>query len=87
VLVLLGIGGAWMVNLTSLHAVTPVFIGITLGAIGWAGYLVFRPAAECAYPEGAACDQNRRIVKRIYLASAAFIAALLLFPLVAPYFY
>ena len=66
---------------------TPVFIGIALVALGWAGYLVFRPAAACAYPEGAACDKNRRITKWIYLASAAFIAALLLFPLVAPYFY
>jgi mercuric ion transport protein len=87
VLVLLGITGAWMVNLTSLQAVTPVFTGITLGAFGWAGYLVFRPAATCDYPEGAACDKNRRIMKRIYLASASFIALLLLFPFIAPYFY
>lgn len=87
VLVLLGITGAWMVNLTSLQAVTPVFAGIALGAIGWAGYLVFRPATKCAYPEGAACDKNRHIMKWIYLVSAAFIASLLLFPLIAPYFY
>jgi mercuric ion transport protein len=87
VLVLLGITGAWMVNLTSLQPVTPVFIGIALGALVWAGYLVFRPAAKCASPEGATCDESRPVMKRIYLASAAFIAALLLFPLIAPFFY
>ena len=87
VLVLLGITGAWMVNLTSLNIATPVFVGIALGALAWAGYLLFRPAAACSFPEGAACDTNRRIMRRIYLASAAFIALLLLFPLAAPYFY
>jgi len=87
VLVLLGITGAWMVNLTSLEPVTPVFIIIALGALGWAGYLVFRPLARCSSPEGAACNKSRRITKRIYFASAVFIAALLSFPLIAPYFY
>jgi mercuric ion transport protein len=87
VLVLLGVTGAWMVNLTSLRPMTPVFIGVALGALGWAGYLVFRPQAKCSYPEGAACDRTRRITKRIYLASASFIALLLLFPFIAPFFY
>jgi mercuric ion transport protein len=88
VLVLLGITGAWMVNLTSLQQVTPVFVVITLAAFGWAGYLVFQPVPECSSPEeGAVCNRNRRVMRRVYLASAVFIAGLLLFPLVAPYFY
>lgn len=87
VLVLLGITGAWMVHLTSLRPLTPLFVGVTLGALLWAGYLIFRPTVRCSYPEGAACDATRRVTKRIYLASAAFIALLLLFPFAAPYFY
>src|SRR5690349_9701847 len=57
VLVLLGITGAWMVNLTSLRPLTPVFVGITLVALAWAGYLVFRPAAQCSYQDGEACGK------------------------------
>ncbi|WP_019140085.1 mercuric transporter MerT family protein [Noviherbaspirillum massiliense] len=87
VLVLLGITGAWMVNLTALRPLTPVFVGVALLALAWAGYLVFRPAAQCSYPDGAACDRTRRITKRIYLASAVFIGLLLLFPVIAPIFY
>jgi mercuric ion transport protein len=88
VLVLLGITGAWMVNLTSLQHVTPVFVVVALGTIGWAGYLVFQPVPQCSSPEeGAACKRNRGIMRRVYLASVVFIAALLLFPLIAPYFY
>ena len=88
VLVLAGITGAWMVNLTSLQPYTPAFTVIALGALAWAGYLVFlKPAKACAYPDGAACDTTRRFTRWIFLASALFIGALLSFPLIAPYFY
>jgi mercuric ion transport protein len=88
VLVLVGITGAWMVNLTSLQPLAPIFTVIALGALGWAGYLIFiKPAKACALPDGAACDTTRRFTKWIFLACALFIALLLLFPLMAPYFY
>ena len=87
VLVLAGITGAWMVHLTSFQPATPVFIGVALVSLGWAGYLIFRPAAACSYPQGTACETTRPLMKGIFLACALFIALLLLFPLFAPYFY
>lgn len=86
-LVLAGITGAWMVHLTSFQPATPVFVGVALVSLGWAGYLIFRPAAACSYPQGAACETTRPAMKWIFLACALFIALLLLFPLFAPYFY
>ena len=87
VLVLLGVTGAWMVHLTSFAPAAPVFMAVAVAALGWAGYLVFRPPAACAPMQGADCGRNRRAMKALYLACAAFIALLLLFPLFAPLFY
>ncbi|HJV84186.1 MAG TPA: mercuric transporter MerT family protein [Noviherbaspirillum sp.] len=87
VLVLVGITGAWMVNLTSLRPITPFFTAISIGALVWAGVLVFRPSPACSTTEGPACDKARPVTKAIFLACAVFIGLLLLFPLFAPYFY
>ncbi|TFW10517.1 mercuric transport protein [Oxalobacteraceae bacterium OM1] len=87
VLVLLGITGAWMVNLTAMRPLTPVFFGIALGALAWAGYLLFRPVAACSTTDGLACEDTRRTTRRIYMAGALFVGLLLLFPLIAPMFY
>jgi mercuric ion transport protein len=87
VLVLVGIGGAWMSNLVALKPVTPVFIALSLATLGWAGYLVFRPQAACAIEDGAACETTRPIMRRVFVGCALFIALLLLFPLIAPVFY
>lgn len=87
VLVLVGIGGAWMSNLVALKPVTPYFIALSVATLGWAGYLVFRPQAACAVEAGAACETTRPIMRRVFLGCALFIALLLLFPLIAPVFY
>lgn len=87
VLVLAGITGAWMTSLRILEPVTPLLNGIAVATLIWAGYLVFRPQKECAVPQGVACGESRRSTKWIFLACATFVAALLIFPLIAPYFY
>jgi mercuric ion transport protein len=86
-LVLVGITGAWMTSLTSLEPVTPIFTAIALGALAWAGYLIFRPATECATEDGEACARTKPVTKRIFIVCALFVALPLLFQLVAPYFY
>jgi mercuric ion transport protein len=86
-LVLVGITGAWMVNLTALKPLTPLFTGIAIAAIAWAGYLVYRPSAQCATEGEANCDTVRPATRKIFLACAVFIALLLSFPLIAPLFY
>lgn len=87
VLVLVGIGGAWMSHLVALKPVTPVFIALSVATLCWAGYLVFRPQAACAVEDGAACETTRPVMRRIFIGCALFIALLLLFPLIAPVFY
>jgi mercuric ion transport protein len=86
VLVLLGLTGAWMTTLTSLAPYTPLFGGITLAALAWAGWLLYRPAAACDGEEQA-CETTAPIARRIFLACVLFAAAILGFPLIAPLFY
>jgi len=85
VLLSLGIGGAWVSTLTSLEAVRPVFIVLTLVFIGLGYrnlYLVPRNCEEeaCELPD---VKKNQRI---IFWIVSAFIALLLAFPWYAPYF-
>jgi mercuric ion transport protein len=86
VLVLVGITGAWMVHLTALKPLAPFAIAITLGALGWAGWLLFRPAAACSL-EDQDCATTRPAMRRLFIGCAVFIALLLGFPLIAPLFY
>jgi mercuric ion transport protein len=86
-LVLVGITGAWMVNLTALKPLTPFFTVIAVAAIAWAGYLIYRPSSQCAKQDEASCDTTRPSTRKIFLACAVFIALLLSFPLIAPLFY
>lgn len=87
VLLALGIGGAWIANLTALEPYRPVFIGLTLLFLGLAYrqlYLVPQvcaPGAECAGP---------LVVKRqrqIFWFVAMLLLGLLAVPWVAPLFY
>ncbi|WP_167759728.1 mercuric transporter MerT family protein [Massilia horti] len=87
VLVLAGITGAWMVHLSVLKPATPYLVAAAVGALGWAGYLVFRPVQACSMEEDAACAVTRPLMRRLFVGCAVFIAALLLFPLIAPVFY
>jgi mercuric ion transport protein len=86
VLVLVGITGAWMAHLTALKPLTPYAIALTMGALGWAGWLLFRPAAVCSVDDQA-CATTRPAMRRLFLGCAVFIALLLGFPLIAPLFY
>jgi mercuric ion transport protein len=86
VLVLVGITGAWMAHLVALKPMAPYAIALTLGALGWAGWLLFRPAAACAIDDQA-CATTRPAMRKVFAGCAVFIALLLGFPLIAPLFY
>jgi len=87
VLVLAGITGAWMASLAALKPLTPLFIALAVGSLAWAGYLVFKPQQACAVEVGAACGATRPLMRKLFVACALFVAALLCFPLFAPLFY
>lgn len=81
----LGMGGAWIGNLTALAPYQPIFVVITLGFLGYGYWLVYRkPKADCA--EGAACARPlpSRIVKLSLWLATALVAAAMAFPYVAP---
>lgn len=86
VLVLVGVTGAWLVNLAAFKPWTPAFIAVALGALGWSAYLLFGKKAQCSPVDGA-CETTQPVARRIFTACAIFIALLLLFPLAAPLFY
>jgi len=90
-LVLVGITGAWMSTLVAMKPVTPYAIGVTVAALGWSGWLLFRPARACKIGDQAGDDGNcattRPVMRRLFVACALFIALLLGFPLFAPLFY
>jgi mercuric ion transport protein len=86
VLVLVGITGAWMSTLVAMKPVTPYAIAACVGALGWAGWLLFKPAPACDIEDGN-CATTRPTMRRVFLACALLIALLLSFPLFAPLFY
>jgi len=86
-LVMAGVGGAWVSNLTALQAWSPVFAGLAALAFGYSAYKLFyvpkvcTPGTPCADPRTL---RNQRIV---FLIAAPLVAALLSFPLYAKWFY
>ncbi|MFX3658410.1 MAG: mercuric ion transporter MerT [bacterium] len=87
VLVSLGIGGAWIGNLTALEPYRPVFIGVALVAMFFAYRRIFRPAQACEPGEVCAVPQVRTTYKVIFWTVAALVVVALAFPYVLPLFY
>lgn len=85
VLFSLGIGGAWLGNLTALAPYQWIFITITLVFLAAGFYLVYRrPSRECADGEACARPLPNRLVKMALWVATALVAAAMLFPYVAP---
>lgn len=86
-LVLLGVGGAWVSRLAALEPWQPAFIAVALVSFGLAFRRLYREEAGC--PPGATCSAPavcRR--QRAFFWVAGFAAAALMsFPLYAPIFY
>ncbi len=81
----LGIGGAWIGNLTALAPYQPIFIAITLAMLGYGYYLVYRrPAAACAADAACARPMPRRLVKFGLWSATLLVAAAIAFPFAAP---
>ncbi len=87
VLLSMGIGGAWIANLTALEPYRPLFIGLALIALFLAGRRIFRPAAECKPDEVCAIPSVRVAYKLVFWAIAALVLVGLAFPSIAPWFY
>jgi mercuric ion transport protein len=86
VLLMLGVGGAWIGNLTALEPYRPLFIGIAVVALAFAYRRVFR-SLSCA--DGSVCTAPP--VRATYKALFGLVAVLTLiavsYPYLAPLFY
>ncbi|WP_210334825.1 mercuric transporter MerT family protein [Mesorhizobium mediterraneum] len=81
----LGIGGAWIGNLTALAPYKPLFVTGTTGILGYGFYLVYwKPWRACA--DDAACARpipNRLVQIALWIATV-LVAAAFAFDYVAP---
>ena len=86
VLVLLGVSGAWIANLTALDAWRPWFSVATLACLGGAFWSLYGPASRCR-TDGACIDPGglRRRRRWLWIATVV-IALLLLFPYYVTWF-
>ncbi|MBN8739127.1 MAG: mercury transporter MerT [Lysobacterales bacterium 69-70] len=80
VLVLLGISGAWIANLTALDAGRPWLSAATLLCLAWGFWTLYGPAARCR-TDGICVDPTRLRRRRTWLwFVTVLIVLLLLFP-------
>ncbi len=85
VLFSLGIGGAWLGNLTALAPYQPIFVIVTLGCLATGFWMVYRkPRAASANGAQCAPPASRRVVKIALWSATVLIAAAMAFPYVAP---
>ncbi|SJM33667.1 mercuric transporter MerT family protein [Mesorhizobium delmotii] len=85
VLFSLGVGGAWIGNLTALAPYKPLFVAGTTGVLGYGFYLVYwKPRRVCA--EDAACARPipNRLVQIALWTATVLVAAAFAFDYVAP---
>lgn len=86
VLVLLGLGGAWVSQLALLEPYRPVFLGAAVIALVLAWKKLYRPAA-CTPGSICASPRTARIYRLIFWLVVALVALAFVFPWLAPLFY
>jgi mercuric ion transport protein len=86
-LFMLGIGGAWISNLTALHPYQPIFGAATVGFLGYGFHLVYRkPKVACAEGSYCAKPNSHRIAKIGLWAATVMVIVAFGFPKLAPLF-
>ncbi|QCF26484.1 mercuric transporter MerT family protein [Hydrocarboniclastica marina] len=92
VLLSLGIGGAWMSNLTALAPYQPYFIAMTLLMLGAGFYNVYRKPKNACHADACGVDGYcgtplaERVIKIALWSASALVALALAWPYVAPLF-
>jgi len=81
-----GIGGAWVGNLTALAPYQPIFVGITFVILGYGFYHVYwKSKEECEEGTYCANPSSGRIVKSSLWVAAIMVLAASAFPYAAPF--
>ncbi|TAK87723.1 MAG: mercuric ion transporter MerT [Betaproteobacteria bacterium] len=89
VLVMIGVSGAWISNLTLLEPYRPVFLGMALVFMGLAWRQIYRAptAVECESGTLCALPQVNRVYRVMFRVVSALVLLALGFPHLAPLFY
>jgi mercuric ion transport protein len=89
VLVMIGVSGAWISNLTLLEPYRPVFISVALVFMGLAWRRIYRAPAAAACEPGSLCalPQTNRVYRVMFWMVSALVLLALGFPYLAPLFY
>ena len=82
----LGVGGAWIGNLTALAPYKPLFVAGTAGVLGYGLYLVYWKRRRACADDGAACARPipGRLVQLALWIATVLVAAAFAFDYVAP---
>jgi len=81
----LGIGGAWIGNLTALAPYKPFFVAGTTGVLGYGFYLVYwKPRRACADDAECARPVRSHLVEIALWIATVLVAAAFAFDYVAP---
>jgi mercuric ion transport protein len=87
VLLALGIGGAWIANLTAFEPYRPLFIGLTLLFLGFAFRKLYLVPQVCAPNTSCADPQTTRRQRMLFWLVAVLLLGLLAVPWFGPLFY
>jgi len=86
VLFSLGIGGAWIGNLTALYPYKPYFVTITLLFLAGGFFMAYRkPKVSCEPGSYCATPTSGRVLKISLWGATLLVSAALAFPYIAPY--
>ena len=88
-LVMAGVSGAWISNLTLLEPYRWIFIGVALVFMALAWRRIYRApaAAECAPGTVCALPQTNRVYRVLFWVVSALVLLAFAFPFFAPLFY
>lgn len=85
-LLMLGISGSWIGNLTAMEPYRPIFIGITLLFLGLAFRKLYLVPQSCAVDTPCAQPANLRKQRIIFWLVTVVVTAMIAFPWYAPLF-
>jgi len=87
VLVLLGISGAWIGDLTRLEPYRPIFLLLSAVALFFAGRQLFRQAGECQSETACAPPKARLVYKILFIAAVMLTLISVILPYAAEYLF
>ncbi|MEO1765775.1 mercuric ion transporter MerT [Thiobacter aerophilum] len=87
VLVLLGVGGAWVGNLAALEPFRPFFLAAALIALYLAWKKLYRSPKACTPGSLCAHPATDRLYKALFWLVAVLVGLAFVFPYLAPLFY